>query len=72
MRVCREPFPTSFILYSFTLHHYNQSLQPISTYIYNKQQEVPDKVIEEKRELMPWDLVDVDRKEAPKSEIGVK
>ena len=34
--------------------------------IRNKQQEVTNKVIEGKRELMPWDLMDVDRKEAPK------
>lgn len=65
------------ILSSFTLYHDNHSLQSISTHIILLQQitykqEVPDKVIEEKRELMPWDLVDVDRKEAPKSEMGVK
>ena len=65
------------ILSSFTLYYDNHSLQSISTHIILLQQitykqEVPDKVIEEKRELMPWDLVDVDRKEAPKSEMGVK
>ena len=60
------------ILSSFTLYQYNQSLQSISTHIIllqqitYKQQEVTNKVIEEKRELMPWDLMDVDRKEAPK------
>ena len=59
------------ILSSFTLYQYNQSLQSISTHIILLQQitykqEVTNKVIEGKRELMPWDLMDVDRKEAPK------
>lgn len=59
------------ILSSFTLYYDNHSLQSISTHIILLQQitykqEVTNKVIEERRELMPWDLMDVDRKEAPK------